>query len=1030
METCVELFRRIERLQPPVKSASALGQLPSRQASSTFVTLMGRLADDKRLDETRTVLDIYLASVRRQNLTAPRSASSGRAFQSGNMNVQLYSPNRYYRGVPIDFPQPNEYFDSTSISLLYNAFDLHKKADLLSDLFAHFRKQLERPQGQRNGFISSSPIGYMHWWAGDKDQAVGGFHRGRGKARSDHALLIEVADLRERSNEFDTALALLDSITPLNTQMMQRREDAALRLAERTGNLERARQAAERLFGLRLDPDKQLELASRMHRLGLPEMAETILGRAQRQSGSKTATLVRLMTQYQSQNQTEQAVQIARQILRKGPSFSPNPRRRGGDENDNARSQAIGVLARSGNLKEMTERAEAQLKVSPNSIQLHQALVSYYQAMGDKAKLKAALLKMVELKPGDGKLRYQLAEQLQQAGERDAAVDQYKAALKLDPSQFSENYWEIQNLFTEANRFEELAKVFDEIDIRKFGQYYYVIELITPLLGDDKGRDLGLRLFKKAWEAYPQYRSQLLSELQDPGVWRLPEIYTYAKQAVIPREDSDLDPWQSASDSMNSGQDGRMEAVLTKMMSIARKQQRLPELRAEVAGALAKRPDWTLGHALLAVIDIQSGDKERGMRQWRAVFEDPKEDPPPIARFVLCQELEFYAGCEELAVKTLEAGIEELLRDANYQFSYGPGRRLVWWYEQLGRTEDAKKLLLRFATPDPANNPGYQGSWWYYQNVNDAIAVGQALQTMGEPVEAVRVYSRCLSDKETLEQAMQQGGERLDNQLRMGLRAAIKSIRPATLPAAVNTLLKPRQATAANQSVLDLVMLVEARGLNKATLTSLVATALKSTEKAPAIRSQALARLADLGKKYPSDFSVQTAFVLAAFAEDKPAEKRAAVDGLLKLAESITLEALPPDGKANARQRAEALAQVPLWLVARECLAKDREALWPAGAKLAERAVAAAKRQQDLLLAMAILREWGELDLERGDKAKAESRWRELLDLVVPKRDAKKAAAAQARGCRRPLVGGGAPGRRRHAKIGTPVASPRATCPS
>ena len=48
--------------------------------------------------------------------------------------------------------------------------------------------------------------------------------------------------------------------------------------------------------------------------------------RAQRQAGNKTATLLRLMSQYQSQNQTDLAVQIARQILRKGPSINPNYR--------------------------------------------------------------------------------------------------------------------------------------------------------------------------------------------------------------------------------------------------------------------------------------------------------------------------------------------------------------------------------------------------------------------------------------------------------------------------------------------------------------------------------------------------------------------------------------------------------------------------------------------------------------------------------------------------------------------------------
>ena len=993
VDTCVDLFTRLERLQPPVKNASTLSQLPSRQTSFTFVMLMSRLSEDKRFEDVRKVLDLYLGSVRRQNMSAQRASSSTRRPQPGGTPIQLYSASRYGRPMQLEYPSPNEYFDQTSISLLYNAFELHKKADLVSDLVVHLQKQLAAAKGAEKLYVYLA-IGYLHWWGGDKDEALTVLSEAVQAAPTDHNLLLEVAALRERNHDYDAALTLLESITPLDTQIMQRREEAVLRLAERTGNLERARQAADRLFGLRLDSDQQLELAGKMHSLGLHALAETVLNRAQRQSGSKTATLVRLMTQYQSQNQTEQAVQIARQILRKAPTVNPNPYR-GSDENDMARSQAVGVLARSGNLKEMIERAEAQMKASPHSLQIHQALAGYYQAAGDKEKLKATLLKMAELKPDDGKLRNQIANQLIQAGERDAGLDQYKAAIKLDPSVLAYNYWQVQNLFSQADRFEELGQVFDEIDLHKVGNVWYVTEPIAALLSSEQGQELGLKLFKKAWEAFPQARSSIMSQFSNDRIWRLPEIYVFAKEGVIPREDSDIDPWRSVSSIMNSGNDGRVDTVLTKMLSITRKQQRLPELRVEVANALAKRPDWTAGKALLAVIDIQSGDKERGKREWQEAFDNPKEEVPATARFVFAQELEFYAGCEELAVKTLEAGIDDLFKEG-YSFNWGPARRLVWWYQQLGRTEDARKLLLRLAARDESSNPGW-GGWWQYQIVTDGIAIAQILQSMGEPVEAVRVYSRLLSDKETLKVAAQYGGdERLEQQVENGLRSAIKSIRPAILPAAVNTLLTPRQPTATDKSVLDLVILVESQNLAKATVSSLFANAFKSTEKSPEIRRAALAKLAELAQKHPTDFTVQTAVALAAFAEGKPEASRAAVDRLLKLVESTTLEPLPPNGKANARQRAEAMAQVSLWLVARECLGKGRETFWKDGEKLAGRAAAAAKRQQDLLLATAILREWGQIELDRGDKIKAESRWKELLELAVPRPATRKSTAAPA----------------------------------
>ena len=558
--------------------------------------------------------------------------------------------------------------------------------------------------------------------------------------------------LRELNNDFEGAMTLLDSFTPLDMQTMQQREETALRLAERTGDVDRARKAADRLFGLRLDSTKQLELAGKMHRLGMHELAETVLGRAQRQAGNKTAMLAQLMNQYQSQNQTENAVQIARQILHKATAaqrIGPlgNVLR---DESEVSRTQAITVLARSGQLKETIERTEAQLKASPKSSQIYQSLVGYYQASGDKQKLKLALLKMAELKPTDGKVRYQAAQQLQQMGERDDAIEQYKLALKLEPTLLRTNFAQLQNLFAQANKFEELVKLLDGMDLRKAGNLNTILQPISNLLesnrrcgrrGQGGNKELGLKLFRKAWEAFPQSRSTLLSRLYSEDIWQLPEIYQFAKEAVIPREDSEGDPWEAALDYSSIDQQNHLEGVLTRMLAITRKQQRLPELRNEVASALQKRPDWVAGKALLAVIDIQMGEKERGRKEWQLVFDDPKADVPGLARFILCQELEFYAGVEDIAIKAMEGGVDEVMRDGNFQFSYSPARKLAWWYELTGRNEDAKKLLVRMAGVE-GDEPFYQGGYSEYMRVENGIGVAQELVRSGDPIEAVRLYNR------------------------------------------------------------------------------------------------------------------------------------------------------------------------------------------------------------------------------------------------------------------------------------------------
>ncbi|HSQ54318.1 MAG TPA: tetratricopeptide repeat protein, partial [Gemmata sp.] len=419
VDTALDLFVKLDKLQGPAKTSSALAQLPTRQATAKLEYLVASLADDKRLADALRVFDLTLATARRQNLSVPRS-SSRQPNQGGGLSG--YVPGKGQKRYTVTYPSANEYYDFQMLHLLYTTFAKYQQADLVSDLFDHVLKQATAAQGADRMYLLLA-VGYMRWWSEEKDEAINQLQEVLALAPNDHNLLLEVTDLREQNGERDAALALLDSIVPLDAQVMQRREEAALRLEERTGNVERARLAAERLFGLRLNADKQLELAGQMHRLGMTELAEKVLGRAQRQAGNKSATLQRLMSQYQSQNQTDLAVQIARQILRKGPSTNfAQAMYRGYDENDSARQEAIGVLARSGQLKEIIDRAEAQLKASPKSVQIHQALVGYYQAAGDKKKLKDTLEKMVQLKPEDGKLRFQVAQQLQQMGERDAAL--------------------------------------------------------------------------------------------------------------------------------------------------------------------------------------------------------------------------------------------------------------------------------------------------------------------------------------------------------------------------------------------------------------------------------------------------------------------------------------------------------------------------------------------------------------------------------------------------------------------------------
>ena len=156
----------------------------------------------------------------------------------------------------------------------------------------------------------------MLWWGDEQDEAIAELAKVVEAARAESELRLDLAELLEQQRAYADALAVADAVQPLDNMTLRRREELALRLAVSSGDVERARHAAERLFGLRLDTDTQVRLAGQMHQLGLHELAEAVLGRARRRAGNKATALVGLMLQYQRQGKRDEAAQVAMQILR------------------------------------------------------------------------------------------------------------------------------------------------------------------------------------------------------------------------------------------------------------------------------------------------------------------------------------------------------------------------------------------------------------------------------------------------------------------------------------------------------------------------------------------------------------------------------------------------------------------------------------------------------------------------------------------------------------------------------------------
>ncbi|MGP0063330.1 MAG: DUF1583 domain-containing protein [Isosphaeraceae bacterium] len=1043
VEGLTQLLDRYERLQagrtmPYYYTGSYYFAGPGASLSQG----MSVCGDRKAYGDVLKILDYDLAALRRriERISPGAAARANRAKYASNgpgyiPRYQVWV-GKTYRFLSIDFPMPNAYFDDTAIQVLRTAFELYRRDDLLSDLVGHFRSLADGASTPADSLYPRLCLSYILWWANDKDEAIAEFSKVAEASRAESDLRLELAELVEQQGDRDEALALADAVQPLDNATMKRREELALRVSVLTGNLDRARQAAERLFGLRLDTDTQVRLAGQMHQLGLHELAEAVLGRARRRAGNKAAALVAMMLQYQRQDKLDVAVQVAMQILRSTTATrQSNPNVYNPDNPDGARTAAIGVLSRSGRLTQLIGKANEQLKKTPNAIQLHQALADYYKAAGKRDESRAELDKIVVIRPDDTNLRFQIAQQLVQNGQAEAAVEHYKFILKNDPALLARYFYQVNNAFQQANKTEELLVLVDQLDIRQIGYPYYIMQLVGSVLADDKLHDRAMSVLRKAWDAFPDYRSYLFYYLQNDLVWQYPEMYEYARDSVIPRPEafSAVMQWEPFDVTLTSGQDGRMSTLVSKTIDMAASQGRLEELSTRVDAVRKALPNWTAGDVLRAMVDCRLGRFDQSRAIVRRFLDETKDEPLSTNIFgAIGGELEDHAQTRELALGLYETSIYRTASDAysRLDFNAGPAKRLVAIYMGEDRPDDARRVLVDFVQHDDL--PFYYSQEYMQQKRLKALtAVGNKLAELGFSADAVSMYAQALAtDREIPVGGPDYLGNReeLVRQSREGLTRVLDGLNMDDLTRSLGRMIgagkgessgsaipearkaaekdRPLKKARKPDQAIDLMVLVHPLDLDKAQVRSLLAEAISGPAAAP-LSSGRLKELEGLlvaveaiRQERPDDFSVGIAEALLAMGIGDAKRIGPALDRLVARVDRSPLEPLPEGARANSRQRAQASRQLPLWVIARACWSRaDSPRLRPIADKLAARAIEAARRQSDNHALMAMLRERGDRALTRGDRPAAEAEWARMLETVIepPGRKARKEKpAAQA----------------------------------
>ncbi len=937
----------------------------------------------KKHEDIVRLLERMLAA-RLRHLKPGRAAGASMSSPYGRNYIQIWTNAKSARNVTVDFPAATSMFESGDIQLLRTAYEIYKRDDLVSDLTSRFRKssttgtELERLR-------NSIALAALCWWSEDKDEALTAMTRAEALSKGDPETRMQLAELLERRGDLNEALAIVDATEPLDTGSMRQRETSALRLSVSTGNIERARKAAERLFGLRLDTDTQIQLAAQMNQLGMHELAETVLARARRRAGNRSASLAGLMAQYQSQGKGDQAIQIARQILRRAPTSQMLPNYY--NEDEQYRKQAMQVLARSNKLKEQIARLEEQAKATPGSLALRQALVDFYEAAGEGEKVKNELNELVKLKPDDMKQRYQVAYRLSQSGDNEGSLEHYRVIFKKEPRLLTQNFWVVTNAFTQAGKYEDLLKLVDDLEPSSFSNSWEVANILSNLLANPKTRDRGVAMFRKFWKGMKNDRESLLTNIQNEEVWQLPEIYASARESVLPKEDGeDVEPWRGLEGGLNFSGAGRITTSLSRLIDCAARQGKTRALTRDVEAALKRHPEWYGGQVLLGILQIRANAVEAGLKTLKTVIESRKDDMSSTVAWATAQEIDNFAQAADLCVALYQKQFTEEQQYIGLSLSNRPARPLINLFQRMGRLDDARRFILK-AVRDNDNVYIYwdpaQGA---ARHANEVGEFADLMLDIGFPADAIRMFAAVAAEADKIPDPSQgqyywPTKQQLIQQARLGIERSLKGLDAESLGRTVATLLQPRAQVSDDEPALDLVLFVQPRNLEEARVVSVLAQSVESASRDPALRARIRETTAKSLLDRPLDLSTRTAFALSSLAGGSNAEVDASLAALEQALRASPLEDLPTGKQPNARQRVAAARRLGVWVVARECWKQPR--LRNVGDRLAAASLEAARRQVDPLWTLAMLREWAARDLELGDKPAAEARYRQMLEFVL-----------------------------------------------
>lgn len=552
------------------------------------------------------------------------------------------------------------------------------------------------------------------------------------------------ADLLLRQGRKREALEAIDSLAVDDQRTMAVREFAAARLAAAIGDRERARSAAKRLYGVRLNTEAQIELAKLMRKLDMRQLASDLVRRMRSQGGSTTDQLQSLMTYFVAQGEKEQAAEVATELLRRSA-----PSRRATSQYTTTsqirRRNALQTLATTGRLASLIKATEGKLEKAPKSQRIRSELAEMYVAAGQPAKSQA-LLGESDLKDVNSTRALEAtAEQLVAAGKMDEACDAYLKLLRRKQDTFSQKFYDIKRPFDAKQRLGDLADVMIQVGLQKFTDHR-VSELCGDMLRNDGDVAKARALYSAMLDRPPTTTNSMYSMSNMMGSAR--KLLT--DQEIVMRTANYLidasvggTPWNTLFNGYSTSSDGRHNNVTTYFVRhIAADSANADAVISKIRETLANNEDWIEGKIWLGLLLASQEKYEEAIELLQPlVGRELSPVPTHDSLWLVGSLIDSHKPMQKLAEQVYDRALNETTDRSNRDFKYSLKGRVCNFMADIGNNERARQMALESianAEEQPSTNSG-NAEYEAYQKIQSTMSMMEFLAKIEFPSDALRI---------------------------------------------------------------------------------------------------------------------------------------------------------------------------------------------------------------------------------------------------------------------------------------------------